>query len=101
MRQELNILRSGSSASREEEGRGLVSNDGARSTEVHPRRPYASVTAIAELLTQFDGKSGNYDTWERQAKFLKTTYCLSDDVTKVMIGIAVETQSVRMATLKT
>jgi len=87
MRQELNMLRGGSGASREKERRGFVSDDGATSTEVHSRRPYVNVTAVAKLLMQFDGKSGDYDTWERQVKFLKTSYQLNDDVTKVMIGM--------------
>jgi len=95
MRQELNMLRSGSGASREKERRGFVSDDGATSTEVHSRRPYVNMMAVAELLTQFDGKSGDYDTWERQVKFLKTTYQLNDDVTKVMIGMRLKDKALK------
>lgn len=45
------------------------------------------MTAIAELLALFNGKSGDYEVWERQAKFLKTAHRLGDDTTKIMIGM--------------
>lgn len=48
--------------------------------------PRVNVATIAELLNYFDGKSELFETWERQVIFLKNTYRLSDDLTKIMIG---------------
>lgn len=62
-------------------------NDNAAGIEMQTERTRASVAAIAELLTRFDGKSDEYEVWERQAKLLKTTYRLNDDATTVMIGL--------------
>lgn len=55
----------------------------AASYEIVPR---VNVTTIAELLNYFDGKSELFETWERQVIFLKNSYRLSEDLTKIMIG---------------
>lgn len=47
----------------------------------------ASITAIADLLSCFDGSSGDYAVWEMQLKLLKTTYRLSDEYVKILIGM--------------
>lgn len=60
-------------------------------------RARTNMTAITELLAQFVGKSDDYDVWERQAKFLKTTYHLNDDIAKVMIGMRLKRQGIGMA----
>ncbi|CAL1677449.1 unnamed protein product [Lasius platythorax] len=45
-----------------------------------------NVTAIADLLSYFNGDSEIYETWEKQVKFLRTAYKLDDDLTKILIG---------------
>lgn len=47
----------------------------------------ASISAIADLLSHFDGSVGNYENWETQLKLLKKTYRLSDDYVKILIGM--------------
>ncbi|XP_011684299.1 PREDICTED: uncharacterized protein LOC105447791 [Wasmannia auropunctata] len=46
-----------------------------------------NLTTIADLVNEFDGVSSDYDTWEKQIKFIKTTYRLEDDFAKVLIGM--------------
>lgn len=46
-----------------------------------------SLTAIADLLSYFDGSMGNYEVWEKQLRLLKTTYQLPDEHVKVLIGM--------------
>lgn len=46
-----------------------------------------SITAIADLLGTFDGKSNEYETWERQIKLLTLTYKLEDNVAKILVGM--------------
>lgn len=48
----------------------------------------ASITAIADLLSCFDGSSDDYAVWEKQMKSLKT-YRLSDEYVKILISIQV------------
>lgn len=55
--------------------------------EVFYARPRANLTIIADLLNDFDGISADFDTWERQARFLKTTYRLDDDCARLLIGM--------------
>lgn len=50
-------------------------------------QPRLNLTAIADLLADFDGNSGNFDTWQRQVELLKTTYKLDDDYMKILIGM--------------
>lgn len=50
----------------------------------HPR---LNLTAVADLLADFDGNSGNFDTWEKQVRLLKATYRLEDDHTKILVGM--------------
>ncbi|XP_029171737.1 uncharacterized protein LOC114941060 [Nylanderia fulva] len=45
-----------------------------------------NITAIADLLSVFDGKSSHYETWEKQIKQLRSTYRL-EDVAKILIGM--------------
>lgn len=47
----------------------------------HPR---LNLTAVADLLADIDGNSGNFDTWE---KLLKATYRLEDDHAKILVGM--------------
>lgn len=46
-----------------------------------------NVTAIADLLGYFDGKSVHYETWENQIRLLKTTYKLEDDTARLIIAM--------------
>lgn len=49
----------------------------------HPR---PSITAISDLLGLYDG-SGDYEIWEKQLRLLKTTYRLTDEYAKVLVGM--------------
>ncbi|KAG7198949.1 hypothetical protein KM043_015912 [Ampulex compressa] len=42
---------------------------------------------IAELVTEFNGTPDNFDVWERQVKFMRTTHELTDDNAKTLIGM--------------
>lgn len=66
---------------RRAEARRATNPTGA--TEVTTR---ASITAIAELLSHFDGVNDSYEMWEKQVRLLATTYKLQDDFTKILIG---------------
>lgn len=48
----------------------------------HPR---LKLVAIANLLAEFDGSTGDFDTWEMQVRLLKTTYQLEDDYAKILV----------------
>jgi len=41
---------------------------------------------LADLLSDFDGISGSFDTWEKQLRFLKATYHLDGDQAKILMG---------------
>lgn len=41
---------------------------------------------VGDLLSDFDGVSSDFDTWERQIRFLKAAYRLEDDHAKILIG---------------
>lgn len=45
-----------------------------------------NITMLADLLSFFDGRTDMYETWEKQVLFLKQTYNLNDDTTKILIG---------------
>lgn len=59
----------------------IVSEDTVRSQRKE------SVATIADLLSYFDGKTMNFDTWEKQIKLLKITYQLNDDSAKLVLGM--------------
>lgn len=56
-------------------------------TEARIGRANVNVMTVTDLLVYFDGKSSGYDTWECQAYFLKTTYRLENDITRIFIGM--------------
>jgi len=91
VRRELELLRGNREADRVRERQGQASEGDIANMEAnmegHAIRGRANVAAIAELLIRFEGKSDNYDVWERQAKLLRTTYHMNDDITRVMIGM--------------
>ena len=55
--------------------------------ETFGTRSRVNLTTMADLLSDFDGISNNYDTWEKQLRFLKATYRLDDDSEKLLIGM--------------
>lgn len=46
-----------------------------------------NITVIADLLNNFNGKSGDFEVWEKQIKLLKSTYKLEDETAKLLIGM--------------
>lgn len=48
--------------------------------------PRVNLTTVADLLSDFDGVSNNFDTWEKRLRFLKATYRLDDDSAKLLVG---------------
>lgn len=64
-----------------------VSEEARIDTESRSMQPRINMSAIAELLTTFDGTTGNFETWERQLKLLKQTYRLDDEHARVLIGM--------------
>lgn len=80
MRREIELLREAqqlNATNRGAEERENVSHNVAK----------AGISAIADLLSYFDGSVGNYENWELQLKLLKRTYRLSDDYVKILIGM--------------
>jgi len=62
-------------------------NSNGNITRIRSVQPKVNITAIADLLSHFDGKSVNYNTWENQIRLLKTTYQLEDDAARLLIGM--------------
>lgn len=52
-----------------------------------------NVAAIADLLSYFDGKSTNYDIWEKQIRLLKAIYQLEDDSARLVIGMRLRSRA--------
>lgn len=75
----------------------VAAEDEPRTREMRERQGEAAVTSrpsssmnskmIAELVSEFDGTPDNFSVWERQVKFMKTTYELADDAAKTLIGM--------------
>lgn len=60
----------------------LINNE-----EMSRVRPRVNLATMADLLSDFDGVSNDFDTWEKQVRFLKATYRLDDDCVKLLIGM--------------
>jgi len=43
--------------------------------------------ADLQLVSEFDGVSGNFETWEKQIKLVKATYKLESDFAKILVGM--------------
>lgn len=43
------------------------------------------MTAVADLLCDFDERAEDFETWERQVCFLRTVYNLDDNLMKILI----------------
>lgn len=49
-------------------------------------REKTSLSELKELVSVFDGAEGEYANWEKQIKFVKNAYALSDEKTKILIS---------------
>lgn len=61
-----------------------VDGDSVGGVSSHTR---LNLTAIADLLANYDGISGDFHTWEKQIRLLKTTYQLRNDHVKILVGM--------------
>jgi len=86
-RREIAMLRERRSDSVERRTETVVSGAAAdeRATSQAWSRPDLKI--IADLLSDFDGTSSDFDMWEEKIRFLKATYRLSDDQVKLLIGV--------------
>ncbi|EZA52868.1 Protein THO1, partial [Ooceraea biroi] len=67
-----------------------IAGGGVATREVTPSSilsTKANITAIADLLSYFSGDSDIFETWDKQIRFLRTTYKLDDSLTKILIGM--------------
>lgn len=81
--QEVENLKGEAAQSQEPERRSDIVAE--QSTQM--RRAHVSVKSVAELLGYFDGRSGDFPNWAQQLWVLKNTYELSDDETKILMGM--------------
>src|SRR5436190_9283669 len=65
-------------------GNNVTTSYGSSSVLTQPR---ANIMAIADLLNNFNGKSSDFEVWEKQIKLLKSTYKLEDETAKLLIGM--------------
>jgi len=49
--------------------------------------PKMNITAIADLLSNFDGNTNTFDRWEKQVRMLQRTYKLQEDTCRILIGL--------------
>ena len=74
MRQQLQNLRS-------------TNNTGNLETSsVQNTRDRVNLSELKELINIFDGSDGEYANWEKQIKYVKSTYNLSEEKTKVVLS---------------
>lgn len=45
-----------------------------------------NLTTSADLVSEFNGDTSDFETWEKQIKFIKNAYSLEDDAAKILIG---------------
>jgi hypothetical protein len=45
------------------------------------------LTIVMNLVSEFNGVSCDYNSWEKKIKFIKTTYKLPDDLAKMLIAM--------------
>lgn len=50
---------------------------------------------VADLLSDFDGVSNNFDVWEKRLRFLKMIYRLENDCAKLLIGMRLKNKHLR------
>lgn len=61
--------------------------------DISHEHPKPSIKAIGDLLGPFDGSS-DYEVWEKQLKLLKTTYHLTDEYAKILVGMRLKGKAV-------
>lgn len=44
-----------------------------------------NIQALANLLCEFEGDDENYQKWEQQIELIRATYCLNDNLTRILI----------------
>lgn len=76
MRREVLLLR---------ETRANYGNNAEPMMEQHGRER-VNLSELKELINIFDGSDGEYANWEKQIKFVKSTYTLTDEKTKILIS---------------
>ncbi|XP_067216755.1 uncharacterized protein [Linepithema humile] len=64
--------------------RGDRATDNASDASVPRTR--VNITAMANLLREFNGRAEDFETWERQVCFLREAYELDDNLTKILMG---------------
>jgi len=86
-RREIEMLRERQSESVERRTETVMSGAAAeeRATSQAWLRPDLKI--IADLLSDFDGTSSDFDMWEEKIRFLRATYRLSDDQAKLLVGV--------------
>lgn len=67
-------------------GRGDRATGDVMDVSANTPRAKVNVTAVADLLSEFNGRAEDYETWDRQVRFLRTAYDLDDNLTKILIG---------------
>jgi len=85
-RREIVILKREAVAGRGGGSEPAARDDGAMTERVALPRVQAWRPDLADLLSEFDGISSSFDTWEKQLKFLKATYHLDHNQTKILMG---------------
>ncbi|XP_072763627.1 uncharacterized protein [Anoplolepis gracilipes] len=89
-RREIAILRQNECAVMTERGsRVRETREEQRGEAAMMSRPLSgmNIKTIAELVSEFDGTPDNFDVWQKQVSFMKTTYELADDAAKTLIGM--------------
>lgn len=90
---ELELARREIAMLREQRRQGAVDDvEGAAAVNVEGRttprmQPRMNLTTIGDLLSDFDGVSADFDTWEKQLRFVRQAYQLEDDHAKILIGM--------------
>lgn len=55
------------------------------------------ITAIADLLSDFDGNTNMFDRWEKQIRMLQQTYKLQEDACRILIGLTMRLKGKALA----
>ncbi|XP_011858668.1 PREDICTED: uncharacterized protein LOC105556196 [Vollenhovia emeryi] len=85
-RREIALLRESRDPSQADRGRQEEIVERGNNLPALPRARL-NLTAIADLLADFDGSPDGFDVWEKQIRLLKTTYQLDNDHTRILVGM--------------
>lgn len=91
MRRELELLRMSQRMDQKPNKWRRGSSDRATDTSgatntISALQTRVNITAVADLLGDFNGCAEDFETWERQMRFLRTAFKLNDNFTKILIG---------------